>query len=65
MGALRQREAMCVLIYVRFDLVSSTFFKTGGRRKLQSVGRHMMPELKSLKSRVRCFFSYVCVSVLD
>lgn len=40
MGALRRKEAMCVLMYVRFDLVSSTFLRTGGGRKLQCRETH-------------------------
>lgn len=49
-GALKtESKEPCVLIYVRFDLVSSTFLKTGGRKKLQRVGKNMKPGVKSLK----------------
>lgn len=55
MGALRLNMgrhvcfSICkILIYVRFDLVSSTFFKTRGRRRLQRVEGHAKPEVRSL-----------------
>jgi len=39
---------MFLLIYVRYDLVSSTFLKTGGRKRLQRVGRHVELGVRSL-----------------
>lgn len=55
-----------VLIEVRSDLVSSTFLKTGGKRKLQRVGRQVKPGAGNLRGRsgvaLVMFSVYVCLT---